>query len=274
MARQNKDVKVRRLRIALTDDESHKELWVKSLPKATFIFAVISSFVIAAALFFMLFAFTPLKTFIPGYPDARTRQEAIRNAIKIDSLENAVARWAFYSDNLLRIVEGKEPVSLDSLIKTVSDTSIDKRDVKRMAANDSLLRVKVAAEEQFAVSDNTRSLTIEGMQFFTPLKGVISKPYDAVMHPYLDIAGPAGSPVMAVLGGTVIGTWWDAEMECVTYIQHENDIVTAYKHSQKNLRKAGDKVAAGSAIAIVGDHLHLEVWYKGKPVDPSKYINF
>lgn len=274
MARQNKDVKVRRLRIALTDDESHKELWVKSLPKATFIFAVISSFVIAAALFFMLFAFTPLKTFIPGYPDARTRQEAIRNAIKIDSLENAVARWAFYSDNLLRIVEGKEPVSLDSLIKTVSDTSIDKRDVKRMAANDSLLRVKVAAEEQFAVSDNTRSLTIEGMHFFTPLKGVISKPYDAVMHPYLDIAGPAGSPVMAVLGGTVIGTWWDAEMECVTYIQHENDIVTAYKHSQKNLRKAGDKVAAGSAIAIVGDHLHLEVWYKGKPVDPSKYINF
>lgn len=274
MARQNKDSNVRRLRIALTDDETHKELWVKSLPKIQFTFAVIGGAVLTFAIVFCLIAFTSLKTFIPGYPNEKTRQDAIRNAIRIDSLENAVARWEFYTDNLLRVVEGRQTISLDSLIRTVSDTSIDRRDVRRMAENDSLLRVKVASEEQFAISDKTRSLTLEGVQFFTPVKGVISKPYDAVMHPYLDVTGPEGSIIMSALEGTVIGAWWDADMGCITYIQHDNDIITVYKQGQKNLRKVGDKVAAGAPIALMGDHLHLEVWYKGRAVDPAKHIKF
>ena len=48
------------------------------------------------------------------------------------------------------------------------------------------------------------------------------------------------------------------------------------------LKKTGDKVSAGSPIALVGstgslstgDHLHFELWYKGTAVDPTKYINF
>ena len=64
--------------------------------------------------------------------------------------------------------------------------------------------------------------------------------------------------------------------------QHLNDIISIYKHNQKLLRKTGDKVKAGSPIALVGstgslssgDHLHFELWYKGEAVDPTKYINF
>jgi murein DD-endopeptidase MepM/ murein hydrolase activator NlpD len=48
------------------------------------------------------------------------------------------------------------------------------------------------------------------------------------------------------------------------------------------LKKAGDKVGVGEAIAIVGSsgelstgpHLHLELWHNGDAINPSDYIIF
>jgi murein DD-endopeptidase MepM/ murein hydrolase activator NlpD len=60
--------------------------------------------------------------------------------------------------------------------------------------------------------------------------------------------------------------------------------MSCYKHNQKLLRKGGDKVSAGTPIALVGntgtdklhkeDHLHFELWYEGEAVDPTKYCKF
>jgi murein DD-endopeptidase MepM/ murein hydrolase activator NlpD len=55
-----------------------------------------------------------------------------------------------------------------------------------------------------------------------------------------------------------------------------------YKHNSVLLKQVGDRVKAGEAIAIVGNsgelttgpHLHLELWYKGDPVDPQTYMVF
>ena len=65
-------------------------------------------------------------------------------------------------------------------------------------------------------------------------------------------------------------------------IQSPGDVVTAYMHCQKLLCEKGAKIKAGSPIALAGSseslekgfYLHLEVWYRGEAVDPSKYINF
>ncbi|MBO5195408.1 MAG: M23 family metallopeptidase, partial [Bacteroidales bacterium] len=82
--------------------------------------------------------------------------------------------------------------------------------------------------------------------------------------------------------GTVIFSGWSDEVGYTIQIQHENDIVSIYKHNSKLLKKAGEKVLAGSPIALVGgtgtlstgEHLHFELWYKGEAVDPTEYISF
>ena len=120
------------------------------------------------------------------------------------------------------------------------------------------------------------------MHFFTPLKGVVSQGYDPLLHPYIDITAPANSVVMSVLDGTVINAGWSDDSGYTIQIQHSDDIVSIYKHNQKLLKKTGDKVTAGSPVALVGntgalttgDHLHFELWYRGEAVDPTKYINF
>jgi len=80
------------------------------------ILAAITAFVLILGSLYALIALTPLRTTIPGYPDAHFRREAVANAIKIDSLESAITRWKLYSENLSRVLAGDTTINLDSLL--------------------------------------------------------------------------------------------------------------------------------------------------------------
>lgn len=281
MSEQNKQPKARDFRLQLTDDKTHRQIAVLRFTRSSFLVILISALFVLIGGAFAILAFTPLKTAIPGYPDAHTKREAVQNAIRIDSLETVISRWEFYSENLVRMLEGEATISVDSLIRTADAAATQQRDPQYLASQDSLLRDIVDKAGQFVVSaGESRHLPIEGMHFFTPLKGAVVTPYEETLHPFVDIKAPANSVVMAALDGTVIFDNWSDELGYTIVIQHENDLVTVYKQNQKLLRKSGDHVSAGSSIAIVGtsgddgEHLHFELWYKGTPVDPSKYINF
>lgn len=283
MAQRSKEKKNRTFRLAFIDDKTHEHLVTLHFTRTTFFIAVVTVLVLLCAAIYSIIAFTPVRTFIPGYPDARSKRAAIQNAITIDSLENVIFRWELYSENLRRAVEGEEPIKIDSLINAKGSTSAGTPDMAAIARQDSLLREQVKEEERFGISErNRRELPIEGLHFFTPLTGVVSQGYDPAIHPYIDIAAPEGSVVKATLDGTVIFAGWSDEAGHTIQIQHEGDIVSIYKHNEKLLKKAGDKVTAGSPIALVGNtgelstgyHLHFELWHKGQTVDPTLYIKF
>ena len=269
-------------RITITENDSHRHIWSTRLTKTSLFVTIVSIVVMVCAITYCLIAYTPVRTFIPGYPDARTKRVAIQNAIKVDSLERVIYRWELYSENLKRAVEGKEPIKIDSIIKASRKDAAEPVDAAALQKQDSLLREKVKEEEQFEISARgRRDLPIEGLHFFTPLKGVVSQGFDAT-HPYIDITAAEGSAVKATLDGTVIYTGWSEDDGNTIQIQHTDDIVSIYKHNDKLLKKAGDKVKAGTSIAIVGNtgdtstgtHLHFELWHKGAAVDPTRYIKF
>ena len=271
-------------RITLVDDDTHDKLWSRKFTKLIVLVYAITAIVVLLALAWCLIAFTPVKTLIPGYPDARSKYDAIQNAIRIDSLENVISKWELYSENLRRVVDGEEPLKIDSLIKAgnASKEANEKR-LAELSLKDSLLRKEVASEDRFDITSGSgKTLPIEGMHFFTPLKGVVSQGYDKALHPFIDITAPTNSVVMSVLDGTVISAGWTDEDGYTIRIQHDGDIISVYKHNQKLMKKTGDKVSAGTPIAIVGgtgntadgEHLHFELWHKGEAVDPTKYINF
>lgn len=275
MSGQNKEPKVRNFRLSLVDDMTHRKLWVLHFTKPGFLVTVISAVVVLFAIVYALLAYTPLRTSIPGYPDAHTRRAAIQNAIRMDSLENVISRWEYYSENMLRVIEGEAPLPVDSVIRLADAAVASGRDAAFLAQRDSALRDLVNAEEQFGVTDRQeRALPIEGMHFFTPLKGVVSQGFDGVLHPYVEISAPANSVVMAVLDGTVIFDGWDDGSGYTVAIQHEGGIISIYKHNAKLLRKTGDRVSSGTSIALAGDQLRFELWYRGSAVDPAKYIVF
>ncbi len=283
MSKENKDKRPRRFRLALFNDKTHEYLFNIHFTRTGFFVTIVTIFTVFTAAIYSLIAFTPIRTFIPGYPDAHSKRAAIQNAMRIDSLESVIYRWELYSENLRRVVEGKEPLKIDSLINSSNGKSRPQADAAELAIKDSLLRQQVKEEEQFDISGrDKRNLPIEGLHFFTPLKGVVSQGYDPALHPYIDITAPAGSVVKAVLDGTVINDSWSDDTGYTIQIQHNGDLISIYKHNEKLLKKTGDKVTAGSPIALVGntgklttgEHLHFELWYQGETVDPARYISF
>jgi murein DD-endopeptidase MepM/ murein hydrolase activator NlpD len=98
----------------------------------------------------------------------------------------------------------------------------------------------------------------------------------------VDIVGKPNSRISAALDGTVIFAGWTIDTGYVIYIQHQQNLVTIYRHNAELLKIQGDKVRAGEAIAIMGNsgkvttgpHLHFEMWLNGISVNPEDYIKF
>ena len=276
------DKKVRNFRLQLTDASTHQRLWSLRFTKPVMLVASISSVVIVLVAIFCLIAFTPIRTFIPGYPDAQSRRQAVQNTLRIDSLQTRILQWELYTENLRRVVAGEDPIRLDTLILG-SQGSRKVSDARYLAIRDSLLRADVIQEEQFGISAaSRRNLPIEALSFYTPVKGVVSKGFERPLHPWVDVTAPAGTTVMSVLDGTVVYCVWEEGSGYTIVVQHTDDIISIYKNLQKAVHKSGDAVKAGTTLGMLassasltkGDHLHFELWYKGAAVDPAVYIKF
>ena len=99
----NREKKIKHFRLALIDDRTHKQLWTGHFTRTRLVLVAFSFTVVLCAVIYSTIAFTPIRTFIPGYPDARSKRAAIQNAIRVDSLENVILRWELYSENLKRV---------------------------------------------------------------------------------------------------------------------------------------------------------------------------
>ena len=130
-------------RLTLLEDSSHKKIKSVRFTKTGIIVTFVTSLVLLVLVVYCLVAFTPLRTTIPGYPDARSKKQAIENAIKIDSLESVITRWELYSENLARVLTGEETISLDSIVRNNSTKYLKNVSQEQISRQDSLLREKV-----------------------------------------------------------------------------------------------------------------------------------
>ncbi len=278
----------KKYRFSIFNDTTHEEIFTFRAYGLYSILTIVLAVVFLVASVTLLISFTSLREFIPGYPSAQSRQDLIQNAIKIDSLQNEINIWRLQLENIQRITVGEKPLAIDSLLNlhaakdSYAERASSGAGQGNYAKDDSLLRAEVLREEQFNLSARTQKIEqIEGLHFFPPLKGVITQEYNpAVGHPYVDIAAPENSVVSAVLNGTVIYAGWDDENGYCIHLQHDNNLVSVYKHNSKLLAKVHDKIAAGTPVALVGNtgtlstapHLHFELWHKGETIDPAQYI--
>lgn len=279
----NKKSKSSKMKLVILD-EHHKELFSIKGNRNKFLTIIISIFILFGMAIYCLIAFTPIKNIIPGYPDSNSRMIAIQNSLTIDSLKNEIKIWELQVSNIQRIAQGETPLSIDSLITQRSGAMSLQEKGTISAKDDSLLREEIRKQEQFSISINSKKIEqIEGLHFFKPIQGVITEPFNlSINHPYIDVAAPKGSIIYSILDGTVISADWNDQTGYTIQIQHDNNLISIYKHAERVLKSTGDKIEAGTPIAIVGntgklstgEHLHFELWHGGEAIDPTQYINF
>ncbi len=205
-----------------------------------------------------LIIFTPARKLVPGYGDISGHKEFIELNEKVKTLEEDLELQYEYVEGIKRMLNSND--SSESVPMFVDSQSIP------------------------SVQVETRHRGPLGHLFFSkPLDGVISSGFDPeTNHLGADVVASKGSPISAILEGVVVDAGFSFESGYTISIQHSNNLITKYKHNSSLLKKSGQRVRSGEAIAIIGNtgenssgtHLHFEMWHEGHPIDPSLYFSF
>lgn len=93
------------------------------------------------------------------------------------------------------------------------------------------------------------------------------------------IAAPMGNSVVAVHHGRVVFADYFGGHGLLVIVDHGEGYLSLYAHNQNLLKKAGEPVRAGEAIATVGNSggqastgLYFEIRHSGKPIDPGGWL--
>ena len=124
-----------------------------------------------------------------------------------------------------------------------------------------------------------------GITLMKPLSGVISSRFgyrSRDNHKGLDIAAPTGTAIKAAADGVVQVSGYNQSYygygNCLV-VKCSSSVTIIYGHCNKVYVKAGESIVQGQVIAEVGStgistgsHLHFEIRYNGKAVDPQNYL--
>lgn len=278
--------------LVIRDVKSYREVSTYNLtPLNIYVALSAAIFLIAVAVFFLI-SYTPLRQYIPGYGDIVQRREMNEMEDMISAMSDQLDDQALYIENLNRNIHGEVVTSAD--IEQNSSTSDS---VSAEAVPLSEAEIRLRKEMSLArVGDASRAGSVAGVpspgssdvplaQVFlvTPVNGEISAGYNpAENHFGVDILAPQKTPIKAVRDGVVFISEFTSSNGNVIGVQHDNNLMTFYKHNSQLLKKVGERVKAGEVVAIIGNtgrlssgpHLHFELWHEGEVVDPTEYLRF
>ncbi|MCC8095394.1 MAG: M23 family metallopeptidase [Tannerellaceae bacterium] len=269
-------------KLSFFNEDTLEEVWSFRLSR-------LSAFTSLLLFAFLIIVFTalfiikpPVRNYLPGYLDVEVRKEIVQNALRADSLERMIAIQSLYLENVSGILAGTLPLdsirTIDSLVQVNPGFEIPRgEDEEEFIRN-------FEEEEKYNLTIlNSNPTPPDGIMFYKPVNGVISAPFEMEKGHYgIDLVAAPNESVLATLEGTVVFTGFDANYGNVVQLQHRNGFLSIYKHNELLLKRPGDHVVAGEAIALVGNagelstgpHLHFELWYRGSSVNPQEYIAF
>lgn len=251
------------------------------------VYVVLSTIVVLVAIMmWMLITYTPLKQYIPGYSEHYNNPRLIAELTsQVEELEKERQNRDFYIQNLQQMLTGdvEQVEDVKQEVTTVVDST------SRLLPGEE--EEKIREEMQDAMNEPTSFLrtnvspvtSLEQLHFIPPISGEITKGFnEETDHLGIDLVAPKNTAIKAVMDGYVFFADWTMETGNVIGLQHSNNTVTFYKHNSSLLKNIGNFVKAGEAIAVIGNtgtktdgpHLHFELWFNGKPIDPSEYITF
>jgi hypothetical protein len=150
--------------------------------------------------------------------------------------------------------------------------------------HDSLVSLNLQVERLTELQNLTAVLPIE-----KPFKkyritsgfGVRKDPFNGsyARHLGLDFGAPYKSPVLSPGEGKVIYAGWRGRYGRFVEIDHGMGLTSRYGHMAKISVEKGEYIGRGTEIGLLGNsgrstgpHLHFEVLYEGKQLNPLKFI--
>lgn len=179
---------------------------------------------------------------------------------------------------------GLAAVLMGSVAVATAQASLPTRQ-ERMAAEKAAVVEAKAADAEAA-----EHASVPKFFFVSPLAGhAVNSPFGlrkmpweegGRLHEGVDIAAPAGSVVRATMGGEVLRSGVDGGYGRFIEVRHASGLTSLYAHLGRVAPlKAGTVVKPGQVVGYVGSsgrstgaHLHFEIRYDGKPLNPVVFL--
>lgn len=209
------------------------------------------------------------------------------------TLDEAKAQVEEEEANLEKLIDSKR----DEINAKAYDITNKEQAIKEfeadLAERDAIIRTLEAAvteQKKKLLEESGNVITYDGGMFAWPAPKYtrISDDYGWRTHPILgvqqfhngiDMASPAGSPILCAYDGEVVAAAYSSTMGNYIMVNHGNDLYTIYMHASALYVSQGDKVVRGEKIAAVGstgrstgNHLHFSVRVSGDYASPWKYL--
>ena len=272
----------------IRNDSDLKEMFIYKLSNFRFI---LISFILLLSFLTISFylSTTALKYwFDPRFVEQLANQQVINLSQTVDSLIIESTNKDIYINNIKSILQGKENIDNTLSIQNnkLKDTLTRRNVLDELNSTDSIFRKQFEESNNNYFYENIENNFEEilNVNLFSPVSsGIISSKYDVSKKHYgIDILCKKDEPIKAIADGTVILSSWTKDSGYIISIYHSNNLVSIYKHNSKLLRNVGDNVSTGDIISIIGNtgqlssgpHLHLELWFNGKSINPSQFVSF
>ncbi|MGD8778235.1 MAG: M23 family metallopeptidase [Ignavibacteria bacterium] len=228
-----------------------------------------------------IFALTPAKEviFILENEELNVQKKRIEQLEKkIVFLSNEIGRLASTNRKLQYAIILAGIDSLDSTSTIYDSLRYDSKTVIPGEGN-----ILKAFREFWNIIDGEKESNQkqETLFFMKPINGIITKEFQPEKgHMGIDFGVKTGTPVSAAAGGLVIFSDYVTGYGNTIIIEHRNNYISKYHHCSVLIKKEREVVKQGEVIALSGNsgskstgpHLHFELWFNGKPVNPKKHL--
>ncbi len=222
---------------------------------------------------------------------------------QVDQMQIVLSDLSQRDDNLYRAMLGAEPIPLsvrmgatqqisyyDSLAR-MTNTQLAADMQRKVDILEKELYVQARSYDEILEMAKNQELRMENIPAIQPvlnkdLKHMASgygwriDPVYQIrrFHEGMDFSAPVGTDIFATGNGTVTYSGWRQGYGETIVIDHGFNYETLYAHCSKRLVRVGQKVKRGDVIALVGNtgkstgpHVHYEVHYGGRPIDPRNF---
>tara|TARA_S200000501_G_scaffold216230_2_gene202933 strand:+ start:10292 stop:11158 length:867 start_codon:yes stop_codon:yes gene_type:complete len=278
----NKKKDQQKYKVVISNDETFEEIIsLKTNSFQLFLFAFLYTIAVVIISTTIIF-FTQLKEYVPGYPSTDLLVSAAKVTLKADSLERELALNAQFFSAIESVLKGDSNETVQRLEQdTLIQNDLKVAQIVATIPQDSVLRAYVDNQDKFNLTRN--QLLIDSKSYYLPAKGIVTDGFDIEKNHFaVDISLDIGTPVKAILAGTVLFSEWSVDTGHVILLDHGENLISVYKHNSKTLKSQNEAVQAGEVIAFSGEegtlssgpHLHFELWKNGLPIDPETILSF
>ncbi len=267
------------IRISSSNPETFDENWSFVSSRFQLISLITLVLILFGILLFVFLFYGPTRSWFRTEDVSIERQRLEAMEIRVRELTSEFEVQDNFILNLQNVMLGKiSPDSISSRPKNMENVNLSNVNVATTKDEGKLAR-KVK-DDMRTVKKKTEST--KNLLFEAPVRGEISEKFSLDRHPAVDIVCKKEASVKACMDGIIIYSGYTKNDGNFIIIDHGGSYLSLYKHNKVNLKKMGQRIQLGDPIAIVGNtgenstgpHLHFELWFEQRPVDPETFMTF